>query len=191
MPKIQTIDKNDQSIRGILNNSVYTIQQSIGAALDGLPIGKSNIARKLNGDLFEHFIRLVIQETGIDCQSNTIQIPIIVDGKTDFFMKYQHDLIIKKDDEIAIIGSIKTSSKDRIDKIFIDKFLYSKLTEKTTPHIAIFFHDVQRKNPRKENEMGLIPRFYRDILKDTQLNSIHWTAFIIVTFVPICRQKTF
>ena len=43
----------DEIDRQIINNTVYTIQQSIGAALDSLQPGKSNTARKINGDLFE------------------------------------------------------------------------------------------------------------------------------------------
>jgi hypothetical protein len=156
---IKTINKSDNSIRNILNNTTYTIQQSVGSALDGLPAGQSNTARKLNGDLFEHFVRLIISEIGIDCKSGVIQVPVIVDGKPEFNMSYQHDLIIEKDDNVKVIGSIKTSSKDRIDKIFIDKFLYNKLTEKYTPHIAIFLNDVQRKNTRKENEYGINTTF--------------------------------
>jgi hypothetical protein len=156
---IKTINKSDSSVRDILNNSTYTIQQSIGSALDGLPAGQSNTARKLNGDLFEHFVRLIIREIGIDCKSGVIQVPVVVEGKTEFNMSYQHDLIIEKDDDVRVIGSIKTSSKDRIDKIFIDKFLYNKLTEKVTPHIAIFLNDVQRKNTRKENEYGINATF--------------------------------
>jgi hypothetical protein len=146
---IKTIDKGDTSIRDIINNSTYTIQQSIGSALDGLPVGLSNTARKLNGDLFETFIRLIIQETGIQCKSGTIQVPVIVDGSPTFNMNYQHDLIIEDTDGVKVIGSIKTSSKDRIDKIFIDKFLYNKLTDIPTPHIAIFLNDVQRKNTKR------------------------------------------
>ncbi|MDR2849817.1 MAG: hypothetical protein LBW77_04640, partial [Verrucomicrobiota bacterium] len=46
-------------------------------------------------------------------------------------------------------------SKDRLDKIFIDKFLYNKLTETTVPHIAIFLNDVQRKKTAKENRYGI------------------------------------
>ncbi|MDR0303452.1 MAG: hypothetical protein LBH98_01595 [Chitinispirillales bacterium] len=61
---VKTIDKNDMSIRDVLNNVTYTVQQSVGSALDGLPAGQSNTARKLNGDLFEHFIRLIIREIG-------------------------------------------------------------------------------------------------------------------------------
>jgi len=156
---IKTINKSDSSIRNILNNATYTIQQSVGSALDGLPAGQSNTARKLNGDLFEHFIRLIIREIGIDCKSGVIQIPIIIDGQPEFNMSYQHDLIIEKDNDVKVIGSIKTSSKDRIDKIFIDKFLYNKLTEKVTPHIAIFLNDVQRKNTRKEDEYGINATF--------------------------------
>jgi len=95
----------------------------------------------------------------VDCRAGVVQIPVVVEGEKLFDMSYQHDLIIDKDDEIRLIGSIKTSSKDRIDKIFIDKFLYNKLTEKQTPHIAIFLNDVQRKNTKKENEYGINATF--------------------------------
>lgn len=156
---IKTINKKDEALRNILNNSTYTIQQSVGAALDGLPAGQSNTARKLNGDLFEHFIRLIIREIGIDCKAGTMQVPVVLEGEPQFNMSYQHDLIIEKNFDVKVIGSIKTSSKDRIDKIFIDKFLYNKLTEKATPHIAIFLNDVQRKNARKENEYGINSTF--------------------------------
>lgn len=152
---IKDVNKQDNGVRKLINNSTYTIQQSIGAALDALPAGLSNTARKLNGDLFEHFIRLIIREIGIDCKSGVIQMPVKVDAQTQFNMSYQHDLIIEQDGSVKVIGSIKTSSKDRIDKIFIDKFLYNKLTEKNTPHIAIFLNDVQRKATKKENEYGI------------------------------------
>jgi len=159
LKNIKTINKNDNGVRTILNNATYTIQQSVGSALDGLPAGQSNIARKLNGDLFEHFVRLIIGEIGIDCKSGTIQVPVIVDGEPTFNMSYQHDLLIGKGSDVKVIGSIKTSSKDRIDKIFIDKFLYNKLTEKATPHIAIFLNDVQRKNTKKYNKYGINATF--------------------------------
>ena len=59
-------------------------------------------------------------------------------------MAYQHDLIIEKGGLLAAIGSVKTSSKDRLDKIFIDKFLHNRLTDINTPHFAVFLNDVQR-----------------------------------------------
>ena len=72
-------------------------------------------------------------------------------------MKYQHDLIIQVDEITTAIGSVKTSSKDRIDKIFIDKFLFNKLTDSNTPHFAIFLNDVQRKG--KEGKYGVSATF--------------------------------
>ncbi len=152
-------DFKSREDRQAINQIVYTLQMSIGSALDGLPAGKSNTARKINGDLFEHLIRLIIREIGIPCESGVVQIPVIVGGKEQFRMSYQHDLIVKNADKIKLIGSIKTSSKDRLDKIFIDKFLYSKLTETTTPHIAVFLNDVQRKRVKAKNKYGINATF--------------------------------
>ncbi|MDO9555246.1 MAG: hypothetical protein Q7J40_01520 [Atribacterota bacterium] len=68
------------------------------------------------------------------------------------------DLIIKSGKFVKIIGSVKTSSKDRLDKIFIDKFLFSKLTGESVPHVAIFLNDVQRKWKRPK-EYGVNATF--------------------------------
>jgi hypothetical protein len=153
------ISSDDTDSRRLICNSIYTIQQSIGAALDALPAGKSNNARKVNGDLFERLIRLLIAELGVDCQSGVVKIPVVADGVELFQMSYQHDLVIRFQDEVKVIGSVKTSSKDRIDKIFMDKFLYSRLAETDIPHIAVFLNDVQRKKTRQENKFGVSATF--------------------------------
>jgi hypothetical protein len=143
-----------------LIRTIYTLQQSIGATLDGLPDGKSNQARKVNGDLFERLIRLLIVSVNVECVSGTMQVPVKdVDGTELFKSSYQHDLLISKNDELKIIGSVKTSSKDRIDKVFVDKFLYNRLTETALPHIAIFLNDVQRKKSKQENKYGVSATF--------------------------------
>lgn len=140
--------------------TIYTLQQSIGAALDALPAGKSNQARKVNGDLFERLIRLLIVALGVDCVSGTMQVPVKdANGKELFKSSYQQDLLLSKDDELKIIGSVKTSSKDRIDKVFMDKFLYNRLTDTALPHIAIFLNDVQRKKTKRENQHGISATF--------------------------------
>jgi hypothetical protein len=140
--RLMTASSNEKDI---IKRVIYTIQQSIGSTLDGLPAETSNRARKINGDLFERLIRVLFSELGIDCTSGIVKIPICIDGIEQCKMSYQHDLIIKNGaNEVKAIGSVKTSSKDRIDKIFIDKFLFSKLTDKEVPHIAIFLNDVQR-----------------------------------------------
>ena len=124
-----------------------------------MPAGKSNNARKINGDLFERLIRLLAVELGVDCQSGVIRVPVVVDGVELFQMSYQHDLVIRFQDEVKVIGSVKTSSKDRLDKIFMDKFLYNRLAETDIPHIAVFLNDVQRKKTRQENKFGVNATF--------------------------------
>lgn len=145
--------------REVLTRGIYTLQQSIGATLDALPANASNFARKINGDLFERLIQLLIREVGVDCATGTVQVPVTVEDKVEFQMSYQHDLLLYRDAELKVIGSVKTSSKDRIDKIFLDKFLYCKLTETALPHVAIFLNDVQRKSTRRENEYGVNSTF--------------------------------
>ena len=63
-------DENRESVI----RSIYTIQQTIGAALDALPSGMSNKARKINGDLFEKFICMLIASLGVDCVSGVVHV---------------------------------------------------------------------------------------------------------------------
>jgi len=154
-------DENNDlpEFRRLLNNFIYTLQQSIGSALDALPASRANTARKLNGDLFERLIRLLLIEIGLECSSGVIYIPVKIGSEVAFNMQYQHDLIIKSNDEIKAIGSVKTTSKDRLDKIFVDKFLYNKLTDTTIPHFAVFLNDVQRKKTKAESQYGINTTF--------------------------------
>lgn len=149
--------QNETVLRDLINRYIYTCQQTIGAALDALPAGESNIARKINGDLFERYIRLILDKIGVPVREGVVRVPIIVDGEELFKMSYQHDLIVEENNEVRAIGSVKTSSKDRIDKIFIDKFLYNHLTNVPIPHFAIFLNDVQRKG--KEPRFGVNTTF--------------------------------
>lgn len=131
--------------RPLVSRFIYTTQQTIGAALDSLGVGRMQNARKLNGDVFEQLIRQLLQATGVDCVSGVVKVDIKDDAGTVLARAtYQHDLLIKVGGDLKIIGSVKTSSKDRIDKIFIDKYLYGRLTDTETPHIAVFLNDVQR-----------------------------------------------
>jgi len=63
---------------------------------------------------------------GIECTAGVVKVPVKVDGEEEFAMSYQHDLIIKSGELVKLIGSVKTSSKDRLDKIFVDKFFAGK-----------------------------------------------------------------
>lgn len=184
--------RNDQEARSIINKFVYTCQQSIGATLDALPAGQSNFARKINGDLFERYIRTIISDIGIEVREGTVRIPVIVNGEEQFSMNYQHDLIIEQDGSLKAIGSVKTSSKDRIDKIFIDKFLYNCLTDAATPHFAVFLNDVQRKG--REPHYGVNTTFLTGHYKGytVKLNPLDGVYYCdmrpIMSTDPLLRQ---
>lgn len=81
LSNIRDTSLQTQSNRKLINRFVYTCQQAIGAALDALPAKKSNTARKLNGDLFERLIRLVISEIGVDVTDGVVSVPVTVDGE--------------------------------------------------------------------------------------------------------------
>lgn len=143
--------KDDEKARRNINNFIYTTQQTIGCALDALPSSKTNTSRKVNGDLFERLMQMIIRQLGFTIDSETLSVPV---PKSMEEMNYQNDIEIKVEGEIVAIGSVKTSSKDRIDKIFLDKLMYNRLTNTDTPHFAIFLHDVQRAGKEPNYKIG-------------------------------------
>jgi len=133
-----------------INKVVYTLQQAIGCIGDSL--GNPNQSRKRIGQLFETLIKLIIREVGLECEPRTVRISI--PGCPGYEMSYELDLVFSRNKAILTtetpiaftetVGSIKTTSKDRIDKVFLDKYLLTKLLGREIPVIAIFLHDVQR-----------------------------------------------
>lgn len=143
--------RDDEEARRNINNFIYTTQQTIGCALDALPSSKTNTSRKVNGDLFERLMQMIMRQLGLTIDSETLSVPV---PKSAEKMNYQNDIEIKVGGEIVAIGSVKTSSKDRIDKIFLDKLMYNRLTNTDTPHFAIFLHDVQRAGKEPNYKTG-------------------------------------
>jgi len=134
-----------------INRVVYTLQQSVGCVGDSFE--NENQSRKRIGQLFESLVKLVIKEIGVTCEPRVINIPI--PGQPGCEMSYELDLVFSRNKAIItsetkhihpseVVGSVKTTSKDRIDKIFLDKFLLTKLLGRAIPVVAIFLHDVQR-----------------------------------------------
>lgn len=143
--------RDDEEARKNINNFIYTTQQTIGCALDALPSSRTNTSRKVNGDLFERLMQLIMRQLGFTIDSETLSVPV---ANSEEKMNYQNDIEIKVEGEIVAIGSVKTSSKDRIDKIFLDKLMYNRLTNTDTPHFAIFLHDVQRAGKEPNYKTG-------------------------------------
>lgn len=134
-----------------VNKVIYTVQQAIGSIGDSFD--NPNQSRKRVGQLFETLVKLIIQEVGLECEPRTIKIPI--PGYPGYKMSYELDLVFSRNKVIIasetkfihpseVVGSVKTTSKDRIDKVFLDKYLLTKLIGRNIPVIAIFLHDVQR-----------------------------------------------
>jgi len=130
---------------------VYTIQQAVGSVGDSF--SNPNQSRKRVGQLFESLIRLIIQQVGLQCQPRRITVPL--PGHPGYTMVYELDLVFSRNKAIVttetglihpteIIGSVKTTSKDRLDKVFLDKYLLTQFLGREIPVIAIFLHDVQR-----------------------------------------------
>ncbi|MEQ9299555.1 MAG: hypothetical protein RIF33_13365 [Cyclobacteriaceae bacterium] len=135
-----------------VNNTLYTIQQSIGAGLDLLV--NSNSARKHVGNRFEELLKCVFDLAGISNKKTVLQIPYQTDEGTKVY-KCENDLILSPYtvvkssgsslDPNEIVVSIKTTSKDRMGKIFIDKMLLERFVGHSQKVIGIFLNDVQRK----------------------------------------------
>jgi hypothetical protein len=136
----------------VIDKVVYTIQQSIGAGLDLMV--SQNSARKHVGNRFEELVKAIFTEAGIANKKTVLQIPYETDEGEKIY-KCENDLILspyekvkstsKSLDEREIVVSVKTTSKDRMGKMFIDKLLLERFVKHKQSVIGIFLNDVQRK----------------------------------------------
>ncbi len=151
--KLKTQNDNwDDSEKELIDSVLYTIQQSIGAGFDLLV--NPNSARKHVGNRFEELIKALFTEIGIANKKTVLQIPYKTDEGEKTY-KCENDLILspfeevkstnKHLDEKEIVVSVKTTSKDRMGKMFIDKILLERFVKHDQKVIGIFLNDVQRK----------------------------------------------
>lgn len=142
----------ESSEKEIIDNTIYTIQQSIGVGLDLLV--NPNSARKHVGNRFEELIKVIFTEIGVSNKKLVLQIPYETEEGTKTY-KCENDLILSPFvdvkstsnslDENEIVVSVKTTSKDRMSKMFIDKILLERFVKHPQKVIGIFLNDVQRK----------------------------------------------
>ena len=134
----------------------YTIQQSIGVGMDFLC--NPNSARKHVGNRFEELIRNIFSQAGVTNDKVVFKIPYPSE-EGDKYYSCETDIILsphervksntKTINEDGIVISLKTTSKDRMGKIFLDKLLMQKFPEHPVKVVGIFLNDVQRKNTDK------------------------------------------
>ncbi len=149
--KSRNFSPSDQQ-KFTIDSVVYTIQQSIGAGFD-LLVG-SNSSRKHVGNRFEELVKTIFDEIGVSNRKTVLQIPYDSDEGKKIY-KCENDLILSPYskvrssnsnlDEKEIVVSAKTTSKDRMGKIFIDKMLLQRFVGHPQKVIGIFLNDVQRK----------------------------------------------
>jgi hypothetical protein len=137
----------------VIDKVIYTIQQSIGAGLDLFV--DSNSAKKHVGNRFEELIRAIVSELNVANKKVVLKIPYDTDEgikmyscETDLvFSPYQNVLSTSRQiDQREVVVSLKSTSKDRMGKIFIDKILLERFVGGNVKHIGIFLNDVQRKS---------------------------------------------
>ncbi len=141
----------DEEAYVIIDSVTYTIQQSIGMGLDLLV--NPNSARKHVGNRFEELIRLIVAELGVANKKIILKIPYSDDKKNIY--SCETDIVLSPFEEVKsdsthihqdeVVVSLKTSSKDRMGKIFIDKLLMKEFVGHNIKVIGIFLNDVQRK----------------------------------------------
>lgn len=111
-------------------------------------------ARKNFGTRFEELVTALLDYLGIANCSLTVELTVPKIG-----LRYQASLdrVISSGPEVRssgthldeqdVILSIKTSSKDRMKAIFLDRYLLEKtLQRERIPYVAIYHNDVQRSD---------------------------------------------
>ena len=135
-----------------IDSVLYTIQQSIGVGLDLFV--NPNSARKHVGNRFEELIKAIFTDLAIQNKKLVLQIPYDTDEGEKIY-KCETDLILSPYKQVKstnksvhkkeVVVSIKTTSKDRMGKIFMDRTLMESFVNHKVKMIGIFLNDVQRK----------------------------------------------
>lgn len=83
--RIQELSPKEKEL---FNKCIYTIQQSIGCALDALPASDNNVAKKINGDLFERLMLLIFKALQFDV--NSMSERVTLKNVPDFKVNYRN-----------------------------------------------------------------------------------------------------
>lgn len=142
----------------IVDKVLYTIQQSIGIGLDLL--GTSNSSRKHVGTRFEELVRTLLSSMNVTMKKIVLSIPYDTEEGKKYY-RCETDVVISPFDKIKsdsqnihpdeIVITLKTTTKDRMPKIFIDKILMERFVGHTIRMIGISLNDIQRKDEKNRS----------------------------------------
>lgn len=145
----------------IVDSVVYTMQQAMGIGLDLMV--QSNSARKHVGNRFEELIRTLFNNLGISLKKVVLKIPYETDEGEKYY-RCETDVIISPFENVKsnsktihpneVVISLKTTTKDRMPKIFIDKVLMEKFVGHPVKVVGISQNDIQRKDSKGETKIS-------------------------------------
>ena len=141
----------------LVDSVIYTIQQATGIGLDLMV--QSNSARKHVGNRFEELIRTLLSTLEISMKKVVLSIPYETDEGNKYY-RCETDVIISPYESVKsdatsinpneIVVSLKTTTKDRMPKIFIDKVLMERFVGHPVRVVGISQNDIQRKEDADE-----------------------------------------
>lgn len=151
--------------RGLISRTIYTTLQVMGCTLDRSPSVQG--ARKNFGQRFEDIVRAILGILGVANDSFTFRTRISI---INVFYRVPLDVIMNPNGEVHsdssyidprdTLLSIKTSSKDRMKFIFVDRFaLQNILNIEDIAHVALYLNDVQRSGTNRINST-FVPDIY-------------------------------
>ncbi|HXD56049.1 MAG TPA: hypothetical protein VN618_14930 [Solirubrobacteraceae bacterium] len=139
-----------------ISRALYTTIQAQGFAMDCLL--PANQSRKNFGMRFEELMEHLLASLGIGCKPITFGLTYQTAAGSEAKFSNQVDLVIAKGivkstpkqlDPSEVVVSLKTSSKDRFAKIFLDQEMLRFVTGQPVKVIAMFHNDVQRAGTTK------------------------------------------
>ncbi len=141
-------------------------------------------ARKHIGNRFEELIRIIINSVGLTGKKIVLNIPYKTDEgvknyrcETDFIISPYKEVksTTKSIDPNELIISTKTTTKDRMSKIFIDKILIQNFVGNEIKVVGISVNDIQRKDDKKNEKQKISQTFlsnlfmvYKEFLVDIE-----------------------
>lgn len=141
----------------LVDSVIYTIQQATGIGLDLMV--QSNSARKYVGNRFEELIRTLLSTLEISMKKVVLSIPYETDEGNKYY-RCETEVIISPYESVRsdamninpneIVVSLKTTTKDRMPKIFIDKVLMERFVGHPVRVVGISQNDIQRKEDADE-----------------------------------------
>ncbi|MCK4366488.1 MAG: hypothetical protein KAW84_00890 [Thermoplasmata archaeon] len=134
----------------LIDSVLYTMSQTIGIGLD-LSAPNANTARKHAGLRFESLVEQLFNTLEVSNEKLGLNLPL---GNGKNVYSCEIDRVLSSGDQISSLPdkidpsdlflSVKTTSKDRMTKIFTDKILLEQFSGHRIKLAALFLHDVQR-----------------------------------------------